>query len=275
MGMESLIVRRWTRAGEDRLYVKTAGGYTVGYYDRHTGARVLDDEAWCEVFDSAVAAFEISINPPVMATEPPWTDLALNLPAKCVRARATELSDAGSFAAIGDRPGRGQADERAWRLGAEGEIAIAAELDRLPSPWRTLHSVPVGDSGSDIDHVVIGPGGVFTVNAKDRPDSKVWIGNSAFILNGPRLRSVSVNRFEASRATQLLTDKVGFAVPVTGLIAIVGAEKLTPRDQPRDGAVVVVRREDIYRWLSRRPAVLDDKQIDAIYAAARRSTTWV
>jgi hypothetical protein len=44
--------------------------------------------------------------------------------------------------------------------------AVAKGLPKLDEAWRVLHSVPVGSRDSDIDHVVIGPGGVYTINAK-------------------------------------------------------------------------------------------------------------
>ncbi len=53
-----------------------------------------------------------------------------------------------------------------WNQGAEGELAVASCLARLGPEWTVLHSIPVGNGTSDIDHVVIGPGGVFTINTK-------------------------------------------------------------------------------------------------------------
>jgi hypothetical protein len=67
-------------------------------------------------------------------------------------------------------------DERAWRIGADGEEAVAAQIAKLGPEWRVLHAVRVGERGSDIDHVVIGPAGVFTVNAKHHPNASVWVG---------------------------------------------------------------------------------------------------
>ena len=50
-------------------------------------------------------------------------------------------------------------DERAWRVGAGGEETVGGRLEKLAKHgWHVLHAVPVGDRGSDIDHVVIGPG---------------------------------------------------------------------------------------------------------------------
>jgi hypothetical protein len=269
--MDPLIVRHWTRAGEDRLYVKTAGGYDVGYLDRRSGDRVLDDEAWRDAFDLAVASFEVMLRPQDEdTTEEPWSDLALHLPTQCVRAHAHEAVLA---VATANRPRRALPDERAWPLAAGAEIAIAAQLCRLDESWRILHNVPVGDGS--VDHLVIGPSGVFTVNASDRPDPIVSVGDDVFILNGSRVRSVHVNLSAAQCANQTLSDKAGFAVPVVGVIAVIDADALTARTQPRDGSVVVVAHNEIDSWLASQPTVLEDAQVEALYDTARRSTTWV
>jgi hypothetical protein len=295
--MESLIVQRWTQAGHDRLYVKTAGGYRVGYLDRPSGARVLEDDAWRGAFDAAIAQFEATISTsgsgsrskrvpsgspaapiaPVapVAPEAPWHDLALNTPGHGVRAKAKELQDSAPIATFVARVIGAHTDERAWRLGDNGEVAVAKELARLDSWWRTLHSVPVGIANSDIDHVVIGPGGIFTVNSKNHPDAKISVRGDAFWVNGRHHAYVRNSRYEASRASKLLTQQVGFSVPVTGLIAIYGARGgCTIHEQPDDGKVKVVTRVEIAKWLSRRPPILRPDQLDVIYAAARKSTTW-
>ncbi len=38
---------------------------------------------------------------------------------------------------------------------------------------------------------------------------------------------------------------------------------------------MVLDRMDVPRWFKKRPAVLTPEQVDAIYAVARRSDTWV
>ena len=45
---------------------------------------------------------------------------------------------------------------------------------RLRTPrWRVLHSVPV-EGGRDIDHVMIGPPGVVTINSKHHRPGAWW-----------------------------------------------------------------------------------------------------
>jgi hypothetical protein len=43
-------------------------------------------------------------------------------------------------------------EERAWRVGARGERAVARELARLPSDqWFMLHDIPIGSRGANVD----------------------------------------------------------------------------------------------------------------------------
>jgi hypothetical protein len=53
--------------------------------------------------------------------------------------------------------------DRAAR-GAEGERKVGAILESFAPDWHVLHGVWLGRG--DIDHVLIGPGGVFTVETK-------------------------------------------------------------------------------------------------------------
>jgi hypothetical protein len=165
-------------------------------------------------------------------------------------------------------------DERAWRIGADGEQAVAEQLAMLGLQWRILHAVRVGERGADIDHVVIGPGGVFTVNSKNHPKAAIWVGGDTVMINGSRVPYVRNSRHEAGRASRLLAEYVGFPVPVTGMIAVVGARRgFTVKSQPADRAVVVVPRRGIRRFLQSQPPRLSLREIDAIHEVARRSTT--
>lgn len=112
----------------------------------------------------------------------PWQDLALNRPGQAVQDRAR-----AEYELLREQHGRLKAgllrlsdrktDERSWRIGAVGEGRVGAELERLVRRgFRVLHSVPVGQRDSDIDHVVVGPPGVFTVNTKWHPEGRIWVG---------------------------------------------------------------------------------------------------
>ena len=166
-------------------------------------------------------------------------------------------------------------EERAWRIGADGEQKVAARLAKLIKKdphWRVLHAIPVGERGSDIDHLVIGPGGVYSLNTKHHPGAKIWIATNTFMVNGHPQPYVRNSRHEAQRASRLLSTATGRTVTVTAVIVLVGPESITIKEAP-DG-VHVASCTRIAKWLVNRPEVLDHESIDAIYTPARNPTTW-
>ena len=166
-------------------------------------------------------------------------------------------------------------EERAWRVDAEGEQLVGGQLRKLAKAdqrWRFLHAVPVVRRGSDIDHVIIGPGGVFTARAKHHTDARIWVGDNSLLVNGSRTTYLRNTRQEAGRASALLTAATGFTVHVQGLVVTVNASSFVMKSQP-DG-VSVTWRKNLAKFLLSHGEILSAEEIEAIYTAARRSTTW-
>ncbi|MEV6927209.1 nuclease-related domain-containing protein [Dactylosporangium sp. NPDC051485] len=215
-----------------------------------------------------------SCHDPAAAVED-WEDLALRRAGAEAREQAVALRQAAPVKTFLARVLRVHTDERAWRIGADGEEKVARQLaipiERDPR-WRVIHAIPVGDRGSDIDHLVIGPGGVYSLNAKHHPDAKVWVGGNTVMVNGQRQPYIRNSRHEAERASKLLAAATGQPVVVTGVLVIVGADDLVIKQAPDD--VHVVNRMRLGKWLQARPDALDETTIEAVFQAARRSTTW-
>lgn len=151
---------------------------------------------------------------------------------------------------------------------------VAARLDALQGKdprWRAIHSIPLA-SDVDVDHLVIGPGGVLTLNAKHHPGARVWVAGDTLMVNGARQPYVHKSRHEARRAAALLGVATHRAVSVTGVIVLVGAEELTVKTSL--SGVEVLYRGRLVRWLRRQPEVFDDDAIEALLEAARRPSTW-
>ncbi|PKQ18766.1 MAG: hypothetical protein CVT68_01765 [Actinobacteria bacterium HGW-Actinobacteria-8] len=212
----------------------------------------------------------------VAKVEPKWTDLAAHRPGQLVREQAVakweaDKSDSRLFA-YGARLFDVRTDEWSWRKGAVGEERMGARLaPLLDRGWRILHSVPVGSNGSDIDHVVIGPGGVFTLNTKNHAEGNVWVGSKRIMVNGQPVDHLRNSRHEARRASRILSARVGYTVEVWPVLAVMAA-RLTIKERPAD--VVVVGSRQVVQMLRRMSPVLTRAHIDAIYAVARRSDTW-
>ena len=145
-------------------------------------------------------------------------------------------------------------------------------LDRLSDEWLVINAVPVGTAGSDIDHVVVGPAGVFTINSKYHEGMKVWVGGKTLMVNGQRTDHLRNAGFEAKRATKLLTRATGLPITVTPIITIVAAGSITVRERPAD--VVVLSSTQLVRWLERRPGLLTDDQLNRLTRAVLEPATW-
>lgn len=162
---------------------------------------------------------------------------------------------------------------RLWYSGALGEIVVGRLLARLSPDWVVLHAVPVGDRGSDIDHVLIGPGGVFSVNTKHHAGQKVWVAGGTFMVAGQKQHHIRNAEHEASRAAQLLSG-AGAAVStdVRPIVVVVNPKQLTVKTKP--SKVVVLTSAQLLRWLKRQPQVLDAAGVARLAAVAERPATW-
>ncbi|MET0784589.1 MAG: nuclease-related domain-containing protein [Leifsonia flava] len=185
-------------------------------------------------------------------------------------AEQSQVPDRGRLARVLGRSPLSE-ESRSWYLGALGELAVAARLKQLGPDWTVLHSVPVGHGESDIDHVVIGPSGVYTINTKHHDDGRVWVGARKLLVNGQPTDYLRNSRHEAERATRLLSAAAGTDIVARPVIAVVGAKSITVKQQPSD--VMVLADTQLVRWLRRRrrtPALVTTP----VVAAAEHPSTW-
>lgn len=165
--------------------------------------------------------------------------------------------------ALGVRPG-----ERSSRSGATSEEKVARELAKLPAGW---HAVRISDRSSDIDHVVIGPRGVFGLSTKHHPDASVCVYEQGLWVDGRSTVYLHDSRCKAKRAAQLLTTACAMPVEVHAALVFVDPAKLTPKGTPADVHITTLR--SIRTFLMQQPRRLTPTQVDHIYTVARNSIT--
>ncbi|WP_315551628.1 nuclease-related domain-containing protein [Microbacterium aurum] len=198
------------------------------------------------------------------------TVAAASVIAECLRVQTDVAPRSAVARFIGRSPL--SIDSRPWYLGALGELNVAARLESLGDGWTVLHSVPIGTRGADIDHVIVGAPGVFTINAKFHEGARVWVGSRRLLVNGQKTDHLRNTRYEVTRTQKLLSAAVGTEVPVRGAIVIVSAKQITIREQPDDVAVLEAQR--LVRWLNNQKAVLNPTQVATIATAVREAATW-
>jgi hypothetical protein len=173
--------RRWRRYGFDRLYGDTSDGCCVGWLDLDTGEVRIEIPALGTTFERAVAEWQRARSGDAPAIVPVWSrevtlrslggdrggrldvDLAMNRAGERPHSQALAIRRSEPIWTLLSRLVGVHCDERAWRLGAKGEEIVAKELATLGPKWHVLHSIPLGDGGADVDHLVIGPAGVFSL----------------------------------------------------------------------------------------------------------------
>lgn len=219
-----------------------------------------------------VAAKEGACISPPREVNGSWIDLAQSLPAQAVRTQAITEQHAKPVVTWFARVLGVHTDEAAWRMGEKGEELVAKELSHLPEGWHTLHSIQVGDRGSDIDHLVIGRGGIFSLNTKHHKNASIWVAGNTFMVNGQKQPYLRNSRHEAQRAARILSVASGIPVTVKGVVVVVNAGSFTIRERPVD--VEVLYRRQLRNWLQQQRWVLDQATVERIFDAARRSSTW-
>lgn len=163
------------------------------------------------------------------------------------------------------------AHERASNRGANGELVNGWWLGRLPDGWRVLNDVPVGDAGATIDHLVMGPAGVFTINTKNLT-GKVWVGPKSILHNRRRTDFLANASAEARLASRLLSTAVGRPVEVRGVLAIL-CDDWTIKQRPAD--VYVDATRGVKDWMLRQPAILRAQEVIELAGIASKPGTWI
>ncbi|MEV3989127.1 nuclease-related domain-containing protein [Streptomyces sp. NPDC049837] len=256
-------------SGRRRLRVSLPDGRDIAWYDRDSGRISLLSEAYSEAYeDEVVAALapyvtgEVTVGPPPVPTASdlarltlhPDDDLAPNRPGEAL------------YAALDQAPARRfRNDPRPVELAAQRRVGDA--LDGLDAAgWRALHCVPL-PGGARIDHLAIGPGGVFAVRTLAARGRRARIADP-YVATGraeprPHLRWV---RRDAERAAHAL------ATAVRPVLAVADPGRL---EVPPGLDGVRVLRDGEIPSLARLGGVLKPADVDALYTAARDRRTWL
>jgi len=148
----------------------------------------------------------------------------------------------------------------AFERGADGEESTARVLGALSAEgWRVFHDVRwPGRSQANIDHVIVGPSGVFVI------DTKTWTGSI-------EVRSGALRQDGRRRSRHVIASSAA-AMAIGELLPGLHPKAIRPvicfaRDEPIfgwSGDVMVCSTENIVTFLTSSPRVLDEGQMTEI-----------
>jgi hypothetical protein len=166
----------------------------------------------------------------------------------------------------------------AWQKSSAAERRTEKQLRSLQrNGYLVLHAraVPRDDEGvSDgrIDHLVIGPSGVYAIDS-EKWDKRLPVRTLSHrkLFHGPFNKKDRLDeaRWEADQASKIIGGQVGFEVPVQPSVAIYGPSIPWKVMRVRDVDVYAGNRARSY--LRRRPKILTDTDVQRIFQAAEKA----
>lgn len=254
-----LTVRRWRRYGADRLYVTQETGARVGSVDLQSGEVVVDDPHFESGLRRAAQAY--------------------------LRADVAELAMTLPTQASGSLAPKDEAALQAWLGGTDWDAidlatirsergsSVRTRLERLGDEgWQVVHDVPLGRQGSLVEHLLIGPAGIFTIAERRHPGQRVVVEGRTLEVDGRSMSYLRDARLEATRVQGALLAAACAAITVRGVVVVQG--QLDVRTvQPQHDAFVITR-QDVQAVFRAMPVRLDPARIAAIAHVARQRATW-
>src|SRR5512132_2299369 len=161
---------------------------------------------------------------------------------------------------------RRSADTRAWRRGVTGErrpARLLAPLER--HGWAVLHDLAIPGLTANIDHLVIGPGGVLAIDSKQYR-GQLRIDRDGMIWHGRRLlvSALRTTLWEADQADEVL----GIAdLQVAAIVAVHGAS--VPWGLLGADGVTIVPARRLLDLLQALPPVLGPERVAWLADRAR------
>lgn len=150
----------------------------------------------------------------------------------------------------------------------DADDRVTVILRSLPAGWFTFNDLPT------IDHLVIGPAGVFTLDAKSGAES-AWPAGRALMAGGAMTDYLPKAVLASRRASRLLAKASSRSVGVRPVLIVAGlAMEAAMSERGRPSDVTILRPGDVLPWFRRQPAVLSDETVSALVRAARDPATW-
>lgn len=119
----------------------------------------------------------------------------------------------------------------AWRGGAVGEELLAERLKDLPDTFRVLHDRRIPRTRANIDHIAVGPSGVWVIDAKRYKDKRPALHVEGGILR-PRVESLRIGGRDGSKLVDGVRSQVDLVtaalddagIPVIGVLCFLEAD---------------------------------------------------
>ena len=243
---DSVTVRRWSRYGADRLFVTDDMGRRVGSIDLTTGEVVAESPALEGGLRLAAQEF--------LRTDAEEVTLPMQLPV-VPRPRPNEAMQDGEH--------------------VPADVPVGERLDRLVNDgWTVLHDVPLSRQGDVVQHLLIGPGGVYAVTVHVHLGADVQVDRRSLYVNHRTVPYLRDARLQAQRLERVLGSASSSFVTVRAVVVVHTGALAAPRVTKMPDDALVLGRTDMPGVFRRLPRRLTDDDVEMLTAVALRKDTW-
>lgn len=144
-----------------------------------------------------------------------------------------------------------------WSVGAEGEETVAEYLSLLGDPYRVIHDIVLPNMRGNIDHLVLGPNGVFVIETKNNNgfiscNGDLWLQRKVGQLGTPYLGKIGCPSKQAKRYAiflrDFIRDKLAINVYVNCAVVFTNQEAVLHINNP---TVFVIKPSELCELIKR------------------------
>ncbi|PPL19593.1 hypothetical protein GY24_05240 [Microterricola pindariensis] len=119
--------------------------------------------------------------------------------------------------------------------------------------------------------MVIGCGGVFTINTKHHAGKNIWVAGRTMLVDGQREQYIPKAE-GAGKVARLLGERRLHPVPVHPLIVHLDPKRIMMKAQPE--RVRVLNSHEVRRWLKHQPQSLNADAVSDLLAVVDEPSLW-
>jgi hypothetical protein len=150
---------------------------------------------------------------------------------------------------------------RNLRRGVGGERKVADALKGLSDSYYVLHDVLLDPNSGNIDHILVGPNGVFVIETKNYSGEIICEGDSWHRVYGERklpIKSISVQAKRNAAILGNILKRKGISKWVQPLLVFTNPSVKVRLQKP---TVDVVSLQNLLEYITSRPIILNDEEV--------------
>ncbi|MBI4812895.1 MAG: NERD domain-containing protein [Methanobacterium sp.] len=160
----------------------------------------------------------------------------------------------------------GWSKRRIWSIGAKGEKIVAKKLDKLPKKYTAIRDVKIPNLGGDIDHVVVGPTGIFVIETKNYkptyiPDEDCWYHTSGRVSE---LNPAKQVKLQSSKLNNFLKPKLGKKLYKKAIFPVISPINHNLIFKNDIKTYEIVYPEDLVHYISHQRKILNSNEVKDI-----------